>query len=347
MSKVTLLGIDLAKNVFQLHGVNESGEVVLKKQIRNRIHFARFIAKLSQCQIGMEACGSAHYWARRFRAMGHQVKLMHPKYVKAFVDRNKNDAADAKACYRALCQADMPSVPIKSTDQQALLMLEKSRALLLKQRGQLNNQLRAGLYEFGLALPRGKGSLKLKVIELLEDAGNELPPLARELIYDQLIEYKALSKRIEAYTKRIELIAKEDEVCRRLQAIPGIGPITAFMLTASLQGYSFEKGRQAAAWIGLTPKEYSSGGTRRLLGISKQGNRRLRCLLIHGARAVVSVADKKQDRLSLWIQRIKEEQGFNKAVVALANKTARQAWSMILNKTNYQTDFADYYKLAA
>lgn len=344
MSDVTLLGIDLAKNVFQLHGVNSEGKVVFKKQIRSRSAFMNFVAKLPRCRIGMEACGSAHYWARKFVSHGHDVVLLHAKYVKAFVDRNKNDAADAKACYRALCQPDMKHVPIKSAEQQSLLMLEKNRSRLMHNKTQLSNQIKAFLYEFGLAVPRGESTLRKIIPEILEDYENNLPMLARTTLAMQLDEYKHLCQQIKQQTARIEEYVKSNEDCMRLMTIPGVGPINAFMLTASLKGYEFKAGRQAAAWIGLTPKECSSGGTKRMLGISKQGNKKLRCLLVHAARSVVRVAKNKDDKLSRWIRRIEEEKGFNKAVVALANKIARNAWSILQNKTVYDSNFADYYE---
>lgn len=347
MKDITVLGIDLAKNVFQLHGTNEAGETVLRKQIKNRKTFALFVAKLPPCLIGMEACGSAHHWGRRFLEFGHDVKLLHAKYVKAFVKRNKNDSADAQACNIAVRQQDMKAVPIKSVEQQSLLMLHKYRTRLIKQQTQLSNQIKGFLYELGYSTPKGSAALLQGLPELLEDAENELPFLSREILADMLEEYKTIRERVEKLKKRLSQLAQSDENCQRILALPGVGPVIATAFVASLQGYSFEKGRQAAAWIGLTPKECSSGNTKRLLGISKQGNRYLRCLLIHGARAVVRCANKKEDRLSLWLQRIIEQKGFNKAVVALANKTARRAWSILQNQNEYDQDFADYYKLAA
>jgi len=349
MSNITVIGIDLAKNVFQLHGVDKTGTVILQKRIKSRDAFVRFMAKLPPCLIGMEACGSAHYWSRRFVEFGHEVKLMHAKYVKAFVERNKHDAADARACYIAVCQPGMKTIPTKDIGQQAELMLHKYRSRLLKQRTQLSNQMRGFLYELGFVIPKGSSSLRRKVAEILGDDYSEeqFPRLARTLLNDMLEEFIALEEKLSCQDQRILNRVKADESCQRLQSLPGIGPVTASAFKASLQGYPFEKGRQAAAWIGLTPKESSSGGTKRLLGISKQGNKYLRSLLIHGARSVVNCADKKEDRLSRWLQRLIRERGFNKAVVALANKTARRAWSILAHQTNYHQDFADYYDQAA
>lgn len=345
MNNIAFLGIDLAKNVFQLHGVDEQGNCVLTKRIKSRQKFKEFVAKLPTCNIGMEACGGSHYWGRLFTSFGHSIKLMHAKYVKAFVDRNKHDAADAKGCYRALCQPDIRAIPIKSPQQQALLMLEKERARLIKNRTMLMNQLKFDLAEFGLAIPQGHAALKKHIPPILEDAENDLPYLAREIFQNKMQEYYVLCERIDAYTQQIESLAKTDRTCKQLMQLPGIGPITALVWVANLQGYDFEKGRQAAAWVGLTPREHSSGNKRRLLSISKQGNRKLRCLLIHGARAVVRTAKNKDDKLSLWIQRIEAEKGYNKAVVALANKTARRAWSMMKHNRDYNPDFADDYQI--
>ncbi|OGT54028.1 MAG: hypothetical protein A3F17_07530 [Gammaproteobacteria bacterium RIFCSPHIGHO2_12_FULL_41_15] len=344
MHHITVLGIDLAKHVFQLHGTNEKGEVVLKKRIKNRETFSRFIAELPPCLIGMEACGSAHHWGRRFQSYGHQVKLMHPHYVKAFVQRNKHDAADAQACNEAARQGVIKSVPVKNTEQQAILMLHKLRARLVANQTRLSNQIRGCLYEFGLIIPQGKAALLQRIPEILEDTENGLPDLVRRLLSDLSEEYRALKHQVSIYDKQMKSLGKTDESCQRLQSVPGIGPITATAFVATLSGYEFDKGRQAAAMLGLTPKEHSSGGTRRLGRISKQGNRYLRCLLIHGARSVVLTSKHKTDRLSLWVQRMVREKGYNKAVVALANKNARRAWSILANGGSYEADFADYFE---
>jgi len=344
MENTTTLGIDLAKEVFQLHGTDENGKIVIKKQIKSRAAFSRFIAKLQPALIGMEACGSAHHWARLFESFGHQVKLMHPGYVKAYVQRNKHDAADAKACHEAVSRDAVKAIPIKTTEQQAILMLHKLRSRLIKNQTQLGNQIRGCLYEFGVTIRQGHSALLKRIPEILEDAENALPDLARSLVSGLLDEYRALKERIEQHNLRIETFSQTDEDCRRLRSLPGIGPITASAFVASLKGYHFKKGRQAAASLGLTPKEHSSGQTKRLGRISKQGNRYLRCLFVHGARSVAQNSKGKDDKISLWVQRLIAEKGWNKAVVALANKNARIAWSMLRDQAIYDVCHAEHYE---
>lgn len=346
MSHITTVGIDLAKRVFQLHGSNASGETILTKRISDRATFSRFMANLPPCVVGMEACGGAYYWARLFKGYGHQVKLMHPKYVKAYVQRNKTDVADAKACHEAVLSRHLQAIPIKDEEQQAIFMLHKVRSRLIKQRTQLGNQIRGCLLEFGFIIPQGESALLKRLPEILCQE-SILPDLTHEMIGDLLEEYHELKARTKKYDQKLVQIAKTNPHCQRLCELRGVGPVTATAFVAALKGYSFETGRQASAFLGLTPRESSSGNTRRLLGISKQGNCYLRSLFIHGARSVVQQAEKKEDALSRWIKERLQKSDYNQAVVALANKTARMAWSILKHERVYDKDFASYYKHAA
>lgn len=356
MRDITVLGIDIAKRVFQLHGVDKIGNSVLKKRL-SRPKFIEHMSQLPPCLIGLEACGGAHHWGRWLTSLGHQVKLMSPREVKAYVSRNKHDAADAAACCEAATRSHVKSVRIKTVEQQSLLLLHKTRQRLLKQRVQLSNHIRGMLYEFGEIIALGDKALKTALIDLMSPESS-LTDLVRGILYEDYEEYLDLEKRITGYDQRIKAMAQSEDASRRLMTIPGIGPKIATAYTAILTGQGFTKGRQAAAWLGLTPKERSSGEKRQLGGITKQGNRYLRCLLIHGARAVVKEAVRrsgqaadatyvKSDKLSQWIQRLVTQRGYNKAVVALANKNARMAWAMLTSGSSYQADFAEHYARAA
>lgn len=344
---ITTLGIDLAKDVFQLHATDERGKVVLTKRVR-RHKLANEVAKLPNCTIGMEACGGAHYWARRFQAMGHTVKLMSPQFVKPYVKSNKNDAHDAEACCEAVTRPSMRFVPIKQVVQQDMQAVHRVRSRLVGLRTQLTNQIRGLLAEYGIVIAQGIASVTRKLPEILEDQTNELTGAGRMLFTELEEELKWLQKRIASYDDRIKQIAKTDERCQRLQTIPGIGPITATAFLSSVGHVDvFTRGRQLSAYLGLVPRQSSSGNKTRLLGISKRGDRYLRCLLVHGARSVVKVAHRKSDPYSLWIQTLIARCGTNKAVVAVANKNARIAWALLKNQTefevNHACEFVDNY----
>lgn len=288
--KITIVGIDLAKHVFQLHGVDERGKTVLKKQLK-RDQMAGFFANLSPCLIGMEACASAHHWGRKLQAMGHTVRLIAPQFVKPYVKTNKNDAADAEAICEAVGRPHMRFVPLKTVEQQSVLALHRARQGFVRARTAQANQIRGLLAEFGLIIPQGIAHLAQRVPALLEDGAHELTGSFRLLVQRLLEHLKELDKQVDELERQIKAWHKANEASRRLEQIPGIGPITASALVATIgDARNFSHGRQLAAWLGLVPKQHSSGGKPVLLGISKRGDRYLRTLLIHGARAVFAHA---------------------------------------------------------
>lgn len=340
MSNVTLLAIDLAKNVFQLHGVNSEGRCITKLKLK-RDKLSAYIATLPQCVIAMEACGSANFWARQFSEHGHEVKLISPQHVKPFLQGSKNDANDARAISLAAQQPDMPTVPVKSAAQQDIQMIHRLRERYVSERTAVANQIREFMSEYGVVLNKGITFVRRNTLSKLEDATNELTELARteiQVLYKKLLE---LDKSIKRYDDKIASFCKETPVCQQFQSLPGVGPIIAAIVYATLGDASnFRNGRHFAAYLGLVPKEHSSGGKHCLMGISKRGNRYIRSLLIHGGRAVVSSVDKKGDKFSLWAQKIKALRGFNKASVAVANKNARHIWARMSKKDKYVSCYA-------
>lgn len=333
MKDVTTLGVDLAKNIFQLHGVNNRENKVLTKRVQ-RHKLVEHIANLSPCLIGMEACGGSHYWARRFREFGHTVKLMSPQFVKPYVKTNKNDANDAEAICEAVGRPTMRFVPIKTVEQQDIKALHRVRSRLVGDKTQLMNQIRGLLAEYGIVMAQGISSLRRRLPDILEDAENELTMSGRELFQDLYDELCKLCERITKYDKKVSLLAKEDVRCQRLQTIPGIGNLTATAFVANVGNAEvFTKGRQLSAWLGLVPKQNSSGNKTRLLGISKRGDRYLRSLFVHGARAVLKTIGNKEDPYSLWIKQLRLRSSFNKTAVAIANKNVRIAWALLRNAT--------------
>lgn len=326
---ITVLGIDLAKNMMQLHGIDANGNVVLKKSV-SRSKLAQYVAKLNPCLIGMESCGGSNYWARKFESYGHRVKLMNPKFVKPYVMSNKNDAHDAAAICEAVTRPTMRFVGVKNLAQQDLQTLHRIRSQVMKARISRINQLRGLLHEYGIVIPKNVHHVNQQLPRVLEDAENELTPMARELFHHVYEQIKYYDDQVAYYDRKIEAMAKADERCQRMKAVEGIGSITATVLSSVLSDTSaFSDGRAFAAFLGLVPKQQSSGGKPTLLGISKRGDRYLRTLLIHGARSVVSRIKDKQDARSRWLQRLVETRGFNKACVALANKNARIVWAML------------------
>lgn len=337
--KLTTIGIDLAKAVFQVHGADDRGRVVLKKQLK-RSQVLGFFANLTPCKIGMEACGSAHYWARKFMAMGHDVVLIPPQYVKPFVKRNKNDAADAEAICEAVIRPNMPSVPVKSVEQQAILSLHRARQGFVKARTAQANQIRGLLAEYGFIIPQGIGHIAKRVPEIIEDGANDLPGSFRLLIERLVDHLKELDRQAGELEQEIQLWHKNSPLSQKLAQIPGIGPITATAMIASVgDARQFKNGRQLAAWLGIVPRQHSTGGKARLLGISKRGDRYLRTLLIHGARAVVRIAERKAE-VESWIKRLLERRHKNVAAVALANKNARIIWALLAHDRDYEPDYA-------
>jgi len=336
--KITTIGIDLAKNVFQAHGVNEHGKTEKKKQLK-RGQVAEFFANLPPCLIGMEACGSAHYWARKLEGFGHTVKLMAPQFVKPYVKTNKNDAADAEAICEAVARPNMRFVPIKNVEQQAVLSLHRVRQGFVKARTAQANQIRGLLGEFGIIIPQGITNIAKRVPELIEDASNDLPGSFRLLVQRLMDHLNELDKQVDELEVQIKAWHRESAASCKLEKIPGIGPITASALVASIgNAKNFDDGRQLAAWLGLVPKQHSTGGKSKLLGISKRGDSYLRTLLIHGARSVILSASKKVDKSS-WLRKLMERRNPNVAAVALANKNARIVWALLANEREFRSDY--------
>ena len=325
MQQGTTLGIDVAKNVFQLHGVNDRGKVVLHKRL-SRHKVLSFIAKLPACLIGMEASGGTHYWARAFTKLGHEVKRMAPQFVKPYVQGNKNDYNDAAAICEAVRRPRMRFVPIKSVAHQDMQALHRIRERHIKMRTALVNQIRGLLSEYGIVMPKGVSQVRHKLPFILEDADNGLSWAAREWLPSLQAELGRLDEQIQSTTGKIEQVFASDEACQRLAQLRGIGPLTATALVAAVgDGRGFKNGRQLAAWLGLVPRQNSTGGKPTLLGISKRGNSYLRKLLVHGARSVLHNLRGKTDAWSCWLKGVEERRGKNRACVAHANKVARVA----------------------
>ena len=333
---IKVLAIDIAKAIFQLHGVDERGKVVLKKKL-SRKELLSFTANLQTCVIVMEACGCSNYWAREFQKHGHEVKLISPQYVKPFVKRNKNDKNDAEAIAIAASRPDMYFVPIKTVEQQDIQNTHRIRERLMKNRTALCNQIRGLFGEYGIVVAQGVAKLRQQIPMILEDAENSLTPTARESfseLYEELIE---LEKRINVHDKKIAVIFKENKICQRISKIEGVGPLTATAILMVLSDPTlFKNGRHFAAFLGLVPRQHSSGGKEKLGGISKRGNTYLRTLLIHGGRSVILKVDKKSDSRSMWIKDLKERRGINRTSVAIANKNARIIWALVANDEDYK-----------
>lgn len=333
--KIATIGLDIAKNVLQVHGVDDDGHVVLCRKVRRDKLLALF-GGLEPCLVGMEACATAHHWARELGALGHEVRLMPPAYVKAYVKRNKNDAADAEAICEAVTRPTMRFVPVKSVDAQSVLMLHRARHLLVRQRTAQVSAMRAHLAEYGIVAPRGRAHVR-DLVAVLEGDGDPLPDLARQtlLLIAQMIE--SLSEQIRKI--EIELMAwhRASPACRRLESIPGIGFITATALVATVgDARAFRSGRQFAAWLGLVPKQHSSGGKERMGAISKMGDRYLRHLLVIGATAVVRYTKRKPTTVSIWANRLLERKPARLVTVAVANKMARIAWAVMTREESYR-----------
>ena len=332
--QITTIGIDLAKNVFQVHGANEHGKPVLRKQLR-RDQFLVFFSNMSPCLIGMEACGGAHHWARKLQALGHTVKLMAPQFVKPYVKSNKNDVADAEAICEAVTRPTMRFVPIKNIEQQSALALHRARQGFVKARTAQANQIRGLLAEFGLVVPQGIGNIASRVPELIEDACLQLTGGFRVLVDRLLGHLKVLDTQVNELEVQIKEWHKNSEISKRLERVPGIGPLTATAIAATVgDARNFDNGRQFAAWLGLVPRQHSSGGKATLLGMSKRGDAYLRTLLIHGARSVIYRASQRADAQS-WLFKLITRRSINVAAVALANKTARIVWAMLVHGREY------------
>lgn len=332
---IKTIGLDLAKSVFQAHGVDADGATVLVKKL-HRKQMLPFFSKLSPCLIGVEACGTAHHWARTLSAMGHEVRLIPPSYVKAFVKRGKSDAIDAEAICEAVQRRTMQFVPVKTVDQQGILMTHRARSLLVRQRTQAANALRSHLAELGLVANPGVANLA-RLAEQALAGQNVLPSFARAALEFMLRQIVALGQEIAELDRQIAAWHAESEASRRLAAIPGLGVITATAVAATVTDPDqFRSGRQFAAWLGLTPQQQSTGGKTRLGGISKQGDRYLRRLLVVGATAVIRHTKDKPTPMAAWIRKLLEKKPFRLVSIALANKLARIAWVLLTRKETYK-----------
>ena len=335
MGEVSTIGLDIAKSVFQVHGVDADGAVVIRKRI-GRVKVLEFFAALPLCVVGIEACPSAHHWSRKLRALGHTVRLMPPSYVKAYLKRSKNDANDAAAICEAVTRPSMRFVPIKSEQQQSGLMLHRSRQLLVRQRTMLANAIRGHMAELGIISAKGRNGTA-ELLEVIANAADDCIPAVAQLSLDALArQYAAVAAEIRVVEKHIHAWHRSCEESRRLEQIPGIGPIVATALIAEVGDWkAFSSGRNLAAWIGLVPKQHSTGGKARLGGISKQGNRYLRWLLVAGSMAVIRYARQRGTK-RLWLARIMERRPIKVAAVALANKIARMAWAMMVHGERFK-----------
>lgn len=340
--KIIRVGIDLAKHVFQVHGVDRNEKPVLRRKLKREEWIKVLLEKIEPgCEIGMEACGGAHHWARKLEAKGYTVKLIAPQFVKPYVKSNKNDAKDAEAICEAMSRPHMRFVSVKTVDQQDIQAVHRIRAGLMEQRTAKANQIRGLVSEYGLIAPIQLSHLRAAIPEWLEDAENGLTGRFRRLLNGVWADLLSLDQRVKELDREIAEIAAADPVAQRLQQLRGVGPMTATALLATVGDASqFANGRQMATSLGLTPKQNSSGGKEKLLGISKRGDSYVRCLLVHGARSVIRLAKDKDDRLSRWVMRIANARHPNVAVVAMANKTARIAWAMIRNGSDYQPELA-------
>ncbi len=340
--KLSRVGIDLAKNVYQLHGVDRSGKTMLKRRLK-RHQWLKVLLDNTEpgCVIGMEACASAHHWGRELQSRGYTVKLIPPQFVKPYVKSNKNDARDAEAICEAMSRPNMRFVTVKTVEQQDIQATHRIRAELITQRTAKANQIRGLVAEYGLVAPKQLSSLRAAIPCWLEDAENGLTGDFRALLQGVWEDLHLLDDRVGEMDQKIKQLADNNEDCVRLQQLRGVGPMIATAMVASMgDARQYHKSRQMAAAIGITPKQHSSGDRDRMLGISKRGDVYLRTLMIHGARSAVAAAKHKDDRLSRWVTNIANKKHPNVAAVALANKTARMAWAMLRHETDYDPDYA-------
>jgi len=333
MAKITTVGIDLAKNVFSVHAIDENGAVLIRKTV-SRAKLTAMVAQWPACVIGMEACSGAHEWARRFQEFGHTVRIMAARFVAPYRKSGKNDGNDAEAICEAVLRPNMRFVPVKSAEQQALLSLHRVRQGFVEERTATVNRIRGLLAEFGVVLP----NRVLEVRRGAARAAESLPALARHAIEDLLEHLRALDARINAYERELEQLARSNEAATRLMDINGVGPMTALATVASVgPAHEFANGRQFAAWLGLVPRQWSTGGKTRLGHITKRGDAYLRTLLILGARAMLQRAAHRTDKLSRWALAVKARCGYHKAVVAVAAKNARIIWALLASGSTFRS----------
>lgn len=328
-----LLAIDLGKQSFHIHGISSEGEVISKKVTRSKLEAV--VQELAPAIVAMEACASAHHWGRQFEALGYSVRLIHPRFVMPFVKGSKNDAVDAEAIHEAALRPTMRFVPVKTTEQQDLQMLHRTRDRLITQRTGLINHIRGLLGEYGVVIPVGAFRFRKDIRTAISEAS--LSTLAKQSFNALIAEFEALDERITEIDRKLVAICRTDERCKRLATLPGVGPVIATALIAAVDdGQHFSSGRALAAWIGLVPRQYTTGGKPRLGGIGKRGNQYLRRQLIHGARLVLIRISARSDRRAKWAQELLVRAGHNKTLVAIANKTARMAWAVLRSGESYK-----------
>jgi transposase len=338
--QVTRVGLDIAKRVFQLHAVDERGVVRTRKTLK-RAQVKEYFAQLPPCLIGIEACAGSHYWGRELGKLGHTVKLMAAQFVTAYRKSGKNDANDAEAICEAVGRPAMRFVSVKSEEQQSVLMLHRARTLMVANRTAQVNQIRGLLGEFGIVVPQGITRLRSQLPQILENAEKGIPDLARQALADLLEQLRYFDEQVQDYDKQIAQLAEHSEPAKRLMAIDGIGPLTATALVATVgDARVFANGRQFAAWLGLTQRQNSSGGKTRLGQITKRGDRYLRGLLVHGARATMRFLGRREDPKSEWVKRLRARRHANVVSVALAAKHARIIWAMLARGTGYDASLS-------
>ncbi len=336
---IETLGIDIAKNVFQLHGVNRNGRPVVKRRVM-RDQLLAVMAQIERCTVVVEACTGAFYWQRKFEDLGHRVKIISPQYVKPFVRRQKTDRNDAEAICTAARQQHMTFVPTKTVEQQDIQALHRARQRMVNHRTAVVSQIRGLLLDRGFAIAKSITRARRMIPEILSDLENELTALAREAINELYDLFRDLDRRIGVFDKKIDLVFRASETCQRIAKIKGVGPKTATAMIAAVgDGSEFKNGRHLAAWLGLVPRQHSSGDRIVLMGISKRGNQQLRTLLVHGARSVVRTAPNKTDPNNQWVNQLRERRGFNRATVAVANKNARIIWAVLRSGEPYRATF--------
>jgi transposase len=335
--EISTIGLDIAKNVFQVHGIDGDGEVVFRRQLRRR-QVLPFFSKQPRCLIGMEACATSHHWARELEKLGHEVRLMPPRYVKPYVKRNKNDAADAEAICEAVQRPTMRFVPIKTPEQQSVLMVHRTRQLFVRQRTTLINAMRAHLAEFGIVAGIGRNGVETLLGLISKGEDERLPEAARACLMALAAQLELVKRQILEADRRVRAWHRSSKTSKRLEAIPGVGPLIATALVASVPDpHVFRSGRDLSAWIGLVPKQNSTGGKDRLGSISKAGNRYLRQLLVVGALSVIRRAKQLGYTRHPWLVRLMARRSTKIAAIALANKIARIAWAMMARNESYRT----------
>jgi transposase len=336
MSKIncSTIGIDLSKNYFQVHAVNEIGKIITQKKL-TRTKILEFMANCSQSLVGIEACGSSYYWAREFKKLGHDVKIISPQFVKPYIKSGKNDKNDAEGICEAVSRPNMRFVPLKTVEQQDIQATHRVRSRLVGNRTQLSNEIRGLLAEYGIILTKGHAALK-NIPFILEDEKSPLTENGRQLFKELYTEYLEIEKRIELLNKKISNLTKLDARCLKIKKIPGVGDLTASAIVGAIgNGRDFKKGREVSSWLGLVPRQNSTGGKERLGKITKRGDVYLRTLFIHGARSVVRSTTHKEDAFSKNIQKLVQRLGKNKAAVALANKNVRIVWALLALDKEY------------